>query len=167
MAQANPPPHLQIPLAFKNNPEVLRFFEKQQFIIYQLWSKIGGPEDSIEEAFARIDNNELNIENNSGDIWNLIGLTAIDRNARAASASTTTAGDEIIICTDAITVTLNAEPDDQEMVTVKITNGDVTIDANGKTLDGQTDITFIATNFQGQPSIDCKYLTELDAWYIV
>jgi len=63
-------------------------------------------------------------------------------------------------------VTLNESPNDDELVKIKITNGNVTVKSD-KLIDGNNEILFIADDLQGQPMIDIFYSIEQDTWYIV
>ena len=45
----NPPPFLRIPKAFLNDREVRAFVEQQNTIIFQLYQKLGGNSDPIDE----------------------------------------------------------------------------------------------------------------------
>lgn len=78
----------------------------------------------------------------------------------------TTIGDQIIKCTDALTIFLNSEPDDQEKSKILVTNGDVKIDGQGKNIDGDTDVTIVFANIQPPAIVDCLYLVETDEWII-
>ena len=49
MAQVNPPPLLRIPKAFLADREVRSFIEQHNTIIFQLYQKLGGNADPIEE----------------------------------------------------------------------------------------------------------------------
>lgn len=82
------------------------------------------------------------------------------------STDYTTIGDESIICTDALTINLNETPDDQEKVTLKITNGDVTIDGGSRLVDNETDITIDFSEVQGLPLVTFIYLIETDSWWM-
>ena len=75
----------------------------------------------------------------------------------------TAEGNTTIICTDALTVTLNASPLDKDLVKVKQTNGNVTIDGNGNNIDGDSSV-IIRRNFTG---LDMVYSSVLGAWSIV
>lgn len=83
----------------------------------------------------------------------------------STASSHTTAGDEIVEATGAITVTLNATPANEERVTVKrnATAGDVTIDGNGHNIDGDSTYTMLI-NYEG---IDLIYSIESGVWLIV
>lgn len=79
---------------------------------------------------------------------------------QGANYSATTS--EKIICTNALTVTLNPTPIDLELVTVTATNGYVEIDGNGKTISNLERVTIT----QNYTSLDILYSIELDAWVI-
>lgn len=83
----------------------------------------------------------------------------------SVSSSHTTAGNEIVEVTEAITVTLNSAPDSEERVTIKrnTTSGSVTIDGNGKTIDGES--TFVMyNNFE---CINVMYSADSGGWLII
>ncbi|MFV2055412.1 MAG: hypothetical protein ACC707_03050 [Thiohalomonadales bacterium] len=52
----------------------------------------------------------------------------------------TTIGNQRVICTTAVTITLNASPNNGEVVDVKRTNGLVTIEGNGLLIDNDTQL---------------------------
>jgi hypothetical protein len=158
MAKVNPPPQLRIPRAFQNDIEVRSFFEQQQTILFQLWQKVGGGNDNFDELESQL---------NEFDELEAIYGQSQNSNVSVQTSNYTTLGSEIVVCDSAITVTLNDTPDDRETVTVKIRNGDVVIDGNGRDLDGESSITFVAEDLQGQPTVDIIYLLETDDWIIV
>lgn len=73
----------------------------------------------------------------------------------------TTIGNQTVICTDALTVILTASPNDKDIVIVKVSNGNVTIDGNGRTIDGDLSI-LLRRNFIG---LQMQYSAVLDAWF--
>ena len=85
----------------------------------------------------------------------------------STAVSLTTSGNQTIICTAAVTITLNLTPDDQEIATVVIQGGDVTIDGNGRNIMGDTDITINFDNLEADATIDCKYILETNEWIVV
>jgi len=87
----------------------------------------------------------------------------IKRSVTAINSAYTTAGDQILICTSAITVTLNNIPADNEQVTIKRTNGEVIIDAGAKTIDGASTYTMLV-DYEG---VDIVYSAATDEWYKV
>ena len=79
----------------------------------------------------------------------------------------TTITNQIIICTDALIISLNAEPKDRETAKVLITNGDVQILGNGKLVMNETDVQVITADVQGIVTLDFMYTVETDSWWIV
>lgn len=45
--KVNPPPQLRIPDQFFNNPDLRNFFEQQQIMLFQLWNRTGGANDTV------------------------------------------------------------------------------------------------------------------------
>lgn len=109
--------------------------------------------ESIESELGFSDDVLIPVDNSKREVT----TTAIDY---------TTIGAEIVQCTAALTITLNASPDDQELVTISITNGNVKVSGNGKNIDGDTDVKIVFANIQPPGVIDCLYLADLDEWII-
>lgn len=93
-----------------------------------VWERLGGPTNEV-----------ANIEIQELYPWQTSPRD--DTDIIVASSNTTTTGNAIIICTSAITVILNSNPDDLEMVTVKRTTGNVTVSG---AIDGDTSFTMLA-----------------------
>lgn len=85
------------------------------------------------------------------------------RCVESIASAYTTAGDQTLICTAALTVTLNNIPADNEQVTIKRTNGEVIIDAGSKTIDGDATYTMLV-DYEG---VDIVYVAATDEWYKV
>ena len=79
----------------------------------------------------------------------------------------TTITNQIIICTDAVTITLNDEPKDREQVKIVISNGDVTVSGNGKLINKKADQTIIFENLSTVGTLDIIYILETDEWFII
>ena len=79
------------------------------------------------------------------------------------AVNVTASGNTTIICTDALTVTMNSTPLDKDLVKVKARNGNVTIDGNGNNIDADSSV-IIRRNFTG---LDMVYSSVLSAWSIV
>ena len=79
------------------------------------------------------------------------------------SSNYTTLGNQVVICTSSITVTLNAEPEDQEIVKVIVTNGKVNISANGKTINNELDAIIKRNN----TTWDIMYVLDIDGWRVI
>ena len=80
-----------------------------------------------------------------------------------ASSDYTTLGDQVVICTSSIAVTLNDEPEDQELVKVIVTNGKVNINANGKTINNESDAIIRRNN----TTWDIMYVLDIDEWRVI
>jgi len=157
MAKVNPPPQLRRPRKITTDNELRPYFERLEWLLFQLWTRTGGSDDSIDETV----NSQVDTDGLFGLFSRISDLEF--RNVIPTAVDYTTIGSEIIICTDAVTVTLNDEPDDQELATVKRVGGSVIVDGNGKLIDGETDWTI---NVQ-LTSLDIVYLVETDAWNII
>lgn len=49
MSIVNPPRDLKIPQIFLEDPEVRNYFERKDFILYQMWYRTGGGSDNIND----------------------------------------------------------------------------------------------------------------------
>lgn len=82
----------------------------------------------------------------------------------SVSSAHTTSGNELIIATATLTVTLNDKPKDFEFVEVKsAVVGTVTIDGNGNTIDGSSTLTI--SHKYDSPKL--RYSIDADEWLIV
>lgn len=72
-------------------------------------------------------------------------------------------GNQVIICTGALTVTMALTPLDKDVVEVKATNGNVIIDGNGNTIDGDSSVTIRRDNV----GLSMEYSVAADAWFII
>lgn len=97
------------------------------------------------------------------DIFTESAKDQLRDNVVVTAVDYTTIGDQIIVTTDKLTVTLNATPQDRELVKIHANNGRIDIDANGKTINGEPDA-IIRRNFT---TWDVLYIVELDSWIII
>jgi len=160
----NPPGQLRIPDEFRKNQETSIFFERLLFVILQLFERTGAGNDFIEENtinITQITNESVSIE----DVHSTDATEQLkdDDNVVVTSVDYLTSGTETVICNASITVTLNAEPDDRELVKIHARNGRVRILGNGKKINKQDDA-LIKINFT---TWDLLYLVELDEWVII
>ena len=154
---ANPPPQARLPEKLLQDDELRPFFTTLQEDMYRIWLRSGGGTDKVSEIELDLDtiNERLSsLESRLTYLEGTIIVTAVD---------VTAFGNTTIICTDALTVELNADPLDKDLVKVKARNGNVTIDGNGKNIDGNSSV-IIRRNFTG---LDMVYSSELDVWSIV
>lgn len=159
MAQANPPPHVRLPPEILKNRPLAEVLQKIVFDVFLLWKKTGGSTDDISDSLT----NSYEFD----DLEQIDVKNELKKQISTQNSDYTTYTSETVICTDAITVFLNASPEDGEIAQIKITNGDVTIDGNGRFIDGNDKITFEFDAFIGQPMVDCYYSIETDSWYII
>ena len=85
------------------------------------------------------------------------------RDFSVQSSDYTTLGSEVVICTDKMEITLNATPDDQELVIIHAANGVVLIEGNGNTINNETSAV-IRRNFT---TWDLLYGVEIGGWIII
>jgi len=90
-------------------------------------------------------------------------VTYLEGSTVVTAVDVTSIGNQVIICTDALTVTLAATPLDKDVVEVKVTNGKVIIDGNGNTIDGSDTVTVRRNN----TGLSMEYSESADAWYIL
>ena len=160
----NPPPQQNLPAKLVNDPELRPYFLYQQEYLFKLWQRTGGGTDNIGSQQDQIDAIKLRLDAIEGRLDAVEArLTYLEGTMVVTAVSVTATGNTTIICTDALTVTFDASPLDKDLVKVKARNGNVTIDGNGKNIDGN-DSVIIRRNFTG---LDMVYSSELDAWSIV
>jgi hypothetical protein len=153
----NPPPQLRIPKSLARDEQAFQYFREIQTILFQLWTRTGGPDDSVEStANENIDTDAL---------FGLVGRVDELESRDVFTVTTTheTSGNEIVICTDSATVSLNPAPNDQEIVTINRQAGIVQINGNGKLVNGSTLVRMIRKYM----SFDIIYTAESDAWAII
>ncbi len=90
-------------------------------------------------------------------------VTYLEGSTVVTAVDVTAEGNQVIICTDAVTVTLALSPLDKDVVEVKRTNGLVTVAGNGNTIDGSSEIT-LTRDFIGY---SMEYSSTADAWFIL
>jgi len=104
--------------------------------------------------------------------WIREAATSVNEHVRSVTPTTvstsgayTTERSSVIVVTDAVTITLNASPSDQEYVTVKrvTTAGNVTIDGNGKNIDGGATYSMVS-NYD---SYTFRYFDSPGEWLII
>lgn len=117
--------------------------------------------DAIEIINDRLDAIELRLDLLEARVTYLEGLTIVT--AVNVTIDNSVTGNQVIICTDTLTVTMAAIPLDKDVVEVKSTNGNVIIDGNGNNIDGDSTVT-IRRNYTG---LSMEYSTTADAWFIL
>jgi hypothetical protein len=157
MALVNPPPQFRRPKKINADKELRPYFEKLEWLLFQLWTRTGGADDSVDETV----NSQVDTDGLFGLFSRISDLEF--RNVIPTAIDYTTIGSDIVICTDAVTITLNDEPDDQELATVKRAAGQIIINGNGKLIDGNTTLRINVK----YTSLDIIYTVETDSWHVI
>ena len=89
-------------------------------------------------------------------------VTAIDY-----KIDNTVTGHQTIICTADVTVFLDATPNDRDTAEIKQTNTAITIDGNGKTIEGNATLKIRKRNTSLKTGLVMRYSAEADAWYVL
>lgn len=79
----------------------------------------------------------------------------------------TTIGNTTIICTEAITVKLTVGPNDKDIVRVKQTDFEVTVNGNGRNIEGNSEVIMIVTTASLKTDLNFIYSAELDEWFVI
>jgi hypothetical protein len=122
-----------------------------------LWTRTGGGDDSVDDTV----NNQVDTDGLFGLFGRIAALEL--RNLITTAVDYTTIGSDIVICTDAVTVTLNDEPDDQEISSIKRTAGQVILDGGGRLIDGNSTLRINVK----YTSLDVIYTVETDSWHVI
>lgn len=114
----NPPPQLKIPQAIQKDPQWLAYERQRDTILFQLWQRIGGPTDIIDESQQNITSTSSRVSRNAARI-NSIELKEFE--IVNTTESVTTEEFQIVICknTSPITVTLDPQAIKDDEVHIK------------------------------------------------
>lgn len=82
-----------------------------------------------------------------------------------ATGDYTTLGEQTIICnnSEAITITLNDTPDNFEELNIKRVNNKVTINGNGRTIDGESEVVLQVKYV----NLHLVFSIDTDSWFII
>ena len=160
MIRVNPPLQLRRPQSVDDNKDLAKAFYDLSYIVNQLLERTGGGEDWIDQNRTGLYEFD--------DLASLVNsLLPGKPDVKVATSDYTTIGTQTIICTDALIVSLNTSPADRELVKVIISNGDVTVNGNGKLINKDTDLTVIFKNLITTATLDIVYILETDEWFII
>ena len=185
MARVNPPRQLKLPDSINSNVDLKKAFDDLNFIVFQLWKRTGGGKDFIQDEMLQKlypstttqDLNNLNIDLKSiytaqnidkNPEFNLVvneSASNADKTTLVTDVDLTTTESMVVLCnsTTDISVTLNPEPDENEIVTIKrVDTGTVNILTN-KTIDGISSQKLTAI----YDSLTVKFIGELNEWIII
>ena len=154
---ANPPPQIRRPNKLSADKELDSYFRQIEWLLFQLWNRTGGGDDVVDST--------INSQVDTDGLFGLFSrISNIEyRNVESTSVNYTTIGSDIVLCNAAITVTLNDEPDDQEIVDIKRKSGLVVVDGNGKLIDGVTSWNINVIN----SSMKIIYTADTDDWSVI
>lgn len=158
--RVNPPKQVVLPTEISGNPQLKKAFDDVYFVMFQMWKRMGGGSDWVDENRTGLYEFD--------DLASVVNsLLPKKPDINVANVDYTTIGDQTIICTDALTVTLNDKPKDRESLKVIVSNGDVTVAGNGKLINKEADQTVIFNNLVTTATLDIVYILDADEWFIV
>jgi len=153
--RVNPPKQLVLPDKIASDPDLKKAFDDRDFILFQLWKRTGAGADFIDDSKSSLTEFETGFEPDAVEqVKDDVVVTSVDY---------TTIGNQTIVCDDQITISLNAEPEDRELVKVHTRNGRVDIIPIGKKINKEDDA-IIRRDFT---TWNILYVIELDEWVII
>jgi hypothetical protein len=161
MATVNPPIQKLPDTLFDSDPELYKYLEERQFWEYQVWKRSGGGEDFFTEVKSRLDAIELRLDLVEARVTYLEGdfeVTAVDF---------TTIGNMTVVVTADVTISLTLLPNDKDVVRIKQTDTALTIDGNGRNIEGESSLSVRRGNSTLKTGLDFIYSSELDEWFII
>ena len=158
MNRVNPPEQIQLPET--NNKGLLSFLEQLKFVVFQLWKRTGAGADWVGET-------RTGLYEFDDIVSAILSLASKNDDVVVTSADYTTITNQTVVCTDSVIVYLNNNPNDRERAKVIVTNGDVTINGNGKKINKEDFQKVIFKNLVTLATVDCVYVVETDEWFIV
>ena len=175
MTRANPPPQ-KLPDDLEDDLRDVRglftYLEDTQFQQYQMWKRSGAGDDFFDSIDARLDAVELRldavelrldlVEARTIYLEGLTIVTAVD-----LTIDNAVTGHQTIVCTAAITIKLDATPNDRDTAIIKVgqKNTKVIIDGNGKLIEEDAIMTLRRRNTARQIGMDLEYSESLDRWF--
>lgn len=137
---------------FKENTELQNnYFFQLERILQQLYRRSGGTTDEVSDKSLDFSASFTPLFHNYAQLPEFYSI----------SAAHTTSGDEFLRPTAACTITLNADPDEGEHVTIQ-PNGDFMVTISGD-INGETSIVM----HRAYDLINLKYSFEVGEWSIV
>ncbi len=139
----NPPPQLRMPQQFLNDARTREYFRQTETILFQLWQRVGGATDVIEDSQQNITSTSSRVSRNSARI-NSIELKEFE--IVNTTTDLTTEEFQVIICknTTAIDITLDPNAILHDEVHIKRRGGAVNVVGS---IDGFTNKTINVLNY--------------------
>lgn len=156
--RVNPPPFVGFPqrnpfnrgtAEYQFTQSLISALNQQRIVIEQLWRRTGAGSDDVSDGQTRElfpwAQGQSESSGSNSTVNALFSLNKADTPFFSVSTNHTTAGNEVIEATAALTVTLNQYPDELETVTVaRNGTGNVIIDGNGNNIAGASTYTMLA-----------------------
>ena len=124
--RVNPPKQVELPARVKADPELRRAFDDAYFIMFQMWKRIGGGQDVIDDLIQEQARIRSNVNTNTAVLGSIE-----TRNFEIIKTDTsfTTEPFQIVICdnANAINITLDNNPQEDDEVHIKRKNGEVNV----------------------------------------
>lgn len=153
MNRINPPKQVVLPVEIQDNLPLKKAFDDSYDIMFQMWKRLGGGDDYIDNLLTDSITKSVSDNKNSDDLtinqtFNNIedfqftpNFSKNKKGVLVTGEDATTTGQEIVFCGHpfalARIIYLNATPEQQEKTTIKrMGTGGVTVNGNGKTIDG-------------------------------
>ena len=166
----NPPPQAKIPDKFLNDKESRDFFIYLQEVLFKLWLRTGGGEDTLSGIVIDVDgiNSRLDAIEERLDLIEP-RLDYLEGSTVVTAIDHTTEGNQVVICTAAVTITLALEPLDRDEVSIKAINGDrIIINGNGETIDGEATVTIRANSKNKiKTGLTMRFSSDLSGWVLI
>ena len=99
---------------------------------------------------------------NSNTVTEIVAV-GVQTVVNVTTSTYTTTTSSVLLCTVPTVITLNLAPTNSETVTVNRINGEVTVDGNGRSINGEA--SHILS--KDTTSIDFFYSSDLNQWYII
>ena len=141
--KVNPPPGLRIPQAFLNDGETREYISQLNTIVFQLYNRTGGVNDSIGDSQQSITSASSRVSRNAARI-NSLELKEFE----IISTTTDVTAEEfqIILCKNTTPITITLDPQALENDEVHIKRRDASIEVIGL-IDGFTNKTINVLNY--------------------
>ena len=141
--QVNPPPQLKLPQAVLKDPQWAAYERQRDTILFQLWQRMGGDTDIIEDNQQNITSSSSRVSRNAARI-NSLELKEFE--IVKATADVTAKEYQIIICKNVMPITVTLDPQAVEDDEVHIKRRGGSIDVIGS-IDGFTNKTINVLNY--------------------
>jgi len=135
--RVNPPKQLGLPNSIKSNPDLKKAFDERDFIMFQIWKRLGGGDDAIENAEQNITSSSSRVSRNAARI-NSLELKEFE--IIITTSSLTTFTNQIIICKNTVSINITLDPEAIEGDEVHIKRSSDIVEVIGQ-VDGLTNLT--------------------------